>query len=177
MSYKPSSPQQSARGHVGLVATAFQNPRPWGSSCALSLLGSPQRGHSPCLDSGLPPAGRPLGDSGGSPTPPLALAAAAALSGCPGPRHHSSLASPKPACARTPSVVLGQTRPPYDRGWGPGLRARVSGSRRMAPKQPLHARSSSEAEAESSGGGQGAAAPRDAECVCAARPIFTPQTK
>lgn len=82
--------------------------------------------------------------------------------------------------------VLGQTRTPEGGGWGPGLPARLSGSRWSAKPAALLRPPGGEAQPPAlaptrgpipRGGGQCAAARRDAECVCAARPIFTPQTK
>lgn len=129
------------------MATAFQNPRPWVLPC-LSW-GHPSPDPLPAWTQGCPQLATPLGipplihpHSTAIPTPALAAAAAQTAR-----MPWASPASPKPACARTRSVVLGQTRTPYGRGWGPGRRARFSGSRRMAPKQPLFS-------------GLGAAAPR-----------------
>lgn len=126
--------------------------------------GRPSPDALPAWTQGCPQLATPSGIPDAHPPPlhghphPLALAAAAAPRGCSGARHHASPASPTPACARRRSVVLGQSRTPHGRGWGPGSPGlpgwrQRSRSPRASGRQ-LRARSDAEAEAESSGGGQ-----------------------
>lgn len=192
MFYKPNSPQQSERGHTGPGSPPFQKPRTtgfslcsgpngdaqprtlfsartWGCSRLTALAGMPDV-HPPSPHSHPPVIASP------------SLRSCLRLSRSPDPR------TPRAAPASTPAG-LGAHGPGSSRkpelpragDWTCGLGSlNLAGSPREPLFSGLGAAASTPAPTQRPsprGGGQGAAAPRDAECVCAARPIFTPQTK